>query len=208
MRENVSPPTRISAILLSAGESTRMGRQKALLPWRGTTLLQYQVRSLLAAGIEEIVVVLGYRAESLRPLLVGMPGVQPVLNLRCRTGKSSSVRAGLRHIAPQAEGILVLAVDQPRTPDLMRSVIAVYQRRRPLVAYPAYQGRGGHPVIFARELLPEMMRIRESRQGLREVVERHRPQASRIEMDDPQVLLDLNDPEEYERAAKEAGSAG
>jgi len=190
----------ISAILLAAGESTRMGRQKALLPWHSTTLIQYQIGALLEAGISQVVVVLGYRAEALRSLVEAVPGVNTVLNLRYRTGKSSSVRAGLRHIDPRAEGILVLAVDQPRSPEVVRRVVATHCELGSLITYPSYRGKGGHPVIFSKGLLPELMRIRESRQGLREVVERHRSQVARIEMGDAEVLLDLNKQEDYQRA--------
>ena len=196
------PP--IAAILLAAGESTRMGQQKALLPWLGTTLIQYQVRALLEAGVSQVVAVLGYHAETLRPLVEAFPRSTSVLNLRYRTGKSSSVRAGLRQVDPQAEGILVLAVDQPRSPEAIRRVVVAHWQLGFVVTYPAYRGRGGHPIVFSRALLPELMRIRESRQGLREVVDRHRAEVSRIEADDAEVLLDLNQPEEYKQAVAEA----
>ena len=180
-----------------------MGQQKALLSWHGTTLIQYQVRALLEAGVSQVVAVLGYRAETLRPLVEAFPGARVALNLRYRTGKSSSIRAGLRHVDPQAEGILVLAVDQPRSPETIRWVVAAHRRLRTVMTYPAYRGKGGHPIIFSGTLLPELMRIQESRQGLREVVERHRAEASPIEVDDAEVLLDLNQPEEYQRAVAE-----
>jgi molybdenum cofactor cytidylyltransferase len=190
----------ISAILLAAGESTRMGRLKALLPWRGATLMEYQVNALIEAGVSEVVVVLGYRAETLRPLVERFPQARAVLNRRYRTGKSSSVRAGLRHADPDADAILVLAVDQPRSAEVVRRVIAAHAEMGTPITYPAYRGKGGHPILFSRTLVPEMLRIRESRQGLREVVERHRSEVAKLELDDPDVLLDLNKPEEYERA--------
>ena len=193
-----------SAVLPAAGESTRMSQQKALLPWKGTTLLLYQVHSLLDAGAAELIVVLGYRAESLRSLIDGIPGVVPVLNLRYRTGKASSIRAGLRQVDPYTQSVLVLALDQPRSPALVRSVVEAHQRRGAHIAYPTYHGRGGHPVVFSAALLPEMLRIRESRRGLREVVERHRSEVLGLEMDDQEALLDLNRPEEYERAVATA----
>ena len=198
----MTQPTPISAILLAAGESTRMRRQKALLPWQRTTLIQYQVGSLLEAGISQVVVVLGHRAERLRSLLEDTPGVQTVLNLRYRTGKSSSVRAGVGHVSPDASAVLVLSVDQPRSPELVRRVIDAYREMKAPVSYPAYQGRGGHPIIFDGALLPEMARVRESRQGLREVVQRHSAQVNRFTLDDPQILLDLNEPGEYENAVR------
>ena len=199
---------RIAAVLLAAGESTRMGRLKALLPWHGTTLIQYQVSALLEAGVSEVVVVLGYRAETLRPLVEAYPNVSVVLNLRYRTGKSSSVKAGLRHISQDTEGILVLAVDQPRSVTVVREVMAAHRQLGAPITYPAYKGKGGHPIVFSAQLLPEMQAIRESRAGLREVVGRHRSEVSKIEMDDPDVLLDLNRPEDYERAVAAEGSRG
>jgi molybdenum cofactor cytidylyltransferase len=192
--------TPISAILLAAGESTRMRRQKALLPWQGTTLIQYQISSLLEAGVSQVVVVLGHRAERLRSMLEHTFGVQTVLNLRYRTGKSSSVRMGVRHLSPDASAVLVLSVDQPRSPELVRQVIDAYREKKAPVTYPAFQGRGGHPIIFDGALLPEMARVRESRHGLREVVQRHRARANRFTLDDAQILLDINEPGEYEKA--------
>ena len=177
-----------------------MRQQKALLPWQGTTLIQYQIRSLLEAGVSQVIVVLGYRAERLRSLLEDSSGVQTVLNLRYRTGKSSSVRAGVRHVPPDASAVLVLSVDQPRSPDLVRQVIDAYREKKAPVTYPAYDGRGGHPIIFDGALLPEMASVRESRQGLREVVQHHRAQVNRFTLDDAQILLDLNEPVEYEKA--------
>ncbi len=173
-----------------------------MLPWRGTTLIQYQIRTLLEAGVSQVVVVLGYRAETLRRLIGEVPGVTTVLNLRYRTGRSSSIRAGLREVEPQAEGILVLGVDQPRSAELVRLVVVAHRELGAPITYPAYRGKGGHPIIFSRALLPELARVRESRQGLREVVERHRAEVSRIAVDDPEVLLDLNEPEDYGRAVE------
>ena len=195
----------VSAVLLAAGESTRMGQQKALLPWKGTTLLQYQVNSLLDGDASQVIAVLGYRAELLRSLVKDIPGVVPVLNLRYRTGKTSSIRAGLRNVDPRTQMVLVLSVDQPRSPTLVQKVVESHRQRGALITYPAYQGKGGHPIAFSASLLPELMRIRESRQGLREVVSRHWAEAFRLEVDDREAVLDLNRDEDYQRAVTFAG---
>jgi molybdenum cofactor cytidylyltransferase len=195
----------VSAVLLAAGESTRMGQQKAILPWRGTTLLQYQVNSLLDGGASQVIVVLGYGAENLRPLVNDITGVVPVLNLRYRTGKVSSIRAGFRNVDPRTEMVLVLSVDQPRSPALVRRVVDAHRRRGALITYPTYQSKGGHPIILSSSLLPELMRIRESRQGLREVVSRHRAEVFRLGVDDWEAVLDLNRDEDYQRAVAFSG---
>ena len=198
----------VSAILLSAGESTRMGRLKALLPWRGATLIQSQVASLLAGGADEVIAVLGFQAASLRPLVDAIPNARVVVNRRYPTGKSSSVRAGLRRLRPETTAIVVLSVDQPRSPGLVRRVLAAHRESGAPITYPAYQGKGGHPIVFSANLLPEMLRVREATEGLRQVVERHRAAVNKVELGDPEALLDLNRPEDYEQALAAAATKG
>jgi len=196
----------VSAVLLAAGESRRMGRQKALLPWRGSTLIEYQVNSLLGGGVSRVVAVLGYRAETLRPLIQDIPGVLTVLNLRYRTGKTSSIRAGLRKLGQQEQVILVLSVDQPRSSSFVRRIVDEHKRSGSLVTYPVYRGRGGHPVAFSSSLIPELMNIRESRQGLRELVTRYQSQALRLNVTLKEAVVDLNQDEDYRRAMPAASS--
>jgi molybdenum cofactor cytidylyltransferase len=192
----------VAALLLAAGKSSRMGQLKALLPWKDTTLLQYQVDSLRLGGASQVIVVLGHRAEALRPLIVDISGVLPVLNLRYNTGRASSVRAGLRELNKDTEIIMVLSVDQPRSPDLIARVLKEHRKFQSLVTYPIYNGNGGHPTIFAASLLPELMKIRDSRLGLREVVGRYAGKAHCFEINDKDALLDLNRPEDYEMAVR------
>ena len=193
--------TRISAVLLSAGESTRMGYPKALLDWQGVPLVQYQVRSLIDSGVDQVIAVLGHKAESIRPLVESEPGAEVVVNLRYRTGKSSSVRAGLKMVNPEAEHVTIISVDQPRSPKLLSHVLEAHLRHGSTITYPVYQGRGGHPVLFSRALLPELMGISEARKGLREVIERHGAEVNRVQVDDPEAILDMNTVEDYRRAA-------
>lgn len=192
----------VSALLLAAGKSSRMGQLKPLLPWKDTTLLQYQVDSLQLGGASQVIVVLGYRAETLRPFIADAPGVLPVLNLRYNTGRASSVRAGLKKLNQDTEMIMVLSVDQPRSPDLIARVLKEHRKFQSLVTYPIHNGSGGHPTIFSSSLLPELMKIRDSRLGLREVIGRYAGKAHRFEINDKDALLDLNFPEDYERAAR------
>ena len=133
----------ISAILLAAGESTRMGRLKALLPWQGATLIEYQVASLLDAGVSQLVVVVGHRGDEVGAPIVGRAGVTTVENPDYRQGKTTTIKAGLRAISPDAAAILVLAVDQPRPRDILRTVIEAHLARSPLITSPVYDGRGG-----------------------------------------------------------------
>ena len=195
----------ISAILTTAGESTRMGRPKPLLPWHGVTLVQYQVRSLTDAGASEVIVVLGHEADLVAPYVKG-PGVRYVENSDYPLGKTTSIKAGLQAIDPHANAVLLLAVDQPRPTEVIAAVIRAHLESKALITSPRYQGHGGHPLIFSASLKGELERITEERQGIREVFQAHRREVTEAEIDDPIVRLDLNTPEAYEEAKMRYGA--
>ena len=202
---NPRPPTRISAVLTAAGESTRMGRPKALLEWHGVTLVEYQTASLLSAGVAEVVVVLGHRHELIAPYVRGT-GVRHVVNGEYRQGKTTSIKAGLRGADPEAEGILLLAVDQPRPPEIISSILDAHLRAEALMTSPRHRGRGGHPLVFSSMLRAELESISEEKQGIRGVFAAHRAEVHEVEIGDPVVRLDLNSPEAYEEARARYGA--
>ncbi len=191
----------VSAVLTAAGESTRMARPKPILPWRGSTLVRCQVESLLRGGVDEVVVVLGHLREQVSPHVEGA-GARWALNPDYRTGRASSIRAGVAALDPRTDAVLLLGVDQPRPPEIVRAVLEAHARAGAPITAPRHRGRGGHPVVFAASLLPELARITEARQGVREVYEAHRDEVHRVEVDDPVVRLDLNTLEDYEAAVK------
>ncbi|MBI4298305.1 MAG: nucleotidyltransferase family protein [Chloroflexi bacterium] len=191
----------ITAILIAAGESTRMGRPKPLLPWQGKTLLEYQIASLLDCDVQEIVVVLGHEASQVVPYVRG-PGIKSVINPRYREGKATSIKAGLRSIARSAEAILLLAVDQPRPREILENLVQEHQRTGSLITAPQYQGHGGHPIIFSAALKPELERISEETQGVRQVMDNHKGEVNWVNFDTPIVRLDINDPQSYDEAKR------
>lgn len=178
-----------------------MTRPKPLLPWRGSTLIRCQIESLLRGGVDEVVVVLGHLHEQVAPHLPGR-GVRSVLNQDYRAGRASSIRTGVAAVGPRAEAVVLLGVDQPRPPEIVRALLEAHAGVRAPITAPRYRGRGGHPVVFAASLLPELARISEEGQGIREVYEAHRDEVQAVDVDDPVVRLDLNTPEEYAAALK------
>src|SRR5687767_1576200 len=113
----------VSAILLAAGESARMGLQKALLPWEGGTLLEYQLAQLAgAADIGEIIVVTGHEPERITEIASAAPRARAVHNAAYQTGKVSSILTGLHALSTEADAILLLSVDQPRPRAITRAV--------------------------------------------------------------------------------------
>ena len=196
----------ISAILTAAGLSSRMGSPKPLLPWRGKTLVESQIDTLLQAGASEVTVVLGHRAAEVASYIEG-ESVLGVINHQYKEGRTSSIRAGLDAVSPNASDIIIMAVDQPRTPKIVSQVISAHLKANALLTSPRYRGRGGHPLMFSAALLPELSQISEENQGLREVFERHRPEITQVHFDDPAIRLDLNTPEAYREAYERYGRA-
>ena len=190
----------IHALLLAAGESSRMGEPKALLPWQGSTLIEFQIHQLLAGGIERVAVVLGHDAGAILHAVRPPPQTTIVVNERHATGKTSSVKAGMEAIPPHVEAILLLAVDQPRPASLIRRLIQTHRAADALITVPAFQGRHGHPAIFARPLFPEIRAIDEESHGLRAIRRRHTRDTHVCDTTSPVCLIDINTPEDYRAA--------
>ena len=191
--------TAVTAVLLAAGESTRMGQLKALLPWHGKTLLAYQLEALLAAPLERVVVVVGHRREELLPLLPDHPRVVTIVNPDYASGKVSSIRAGVAG-APANYDVLLLGVDQPRPPALIGSVLRAHASAGARITVASYHGHGGHPVVFGASLRPELLAITEQSEGLRAVLRAHAQEVQHVETGDPLALVNLNTPQDYEAA--------
>lgn len=212
----------IAALLLAAGESTRMGELKALLPWHGRPLIEHQVSALATAGVSRTIVVLGHQSERLESLLADRSGIQCVFNPDYKQGKTTSIKAGLHALkassTPPAAGepgeavrllpeesILILNADQPRSADTIRRVKEMHRRadsskRTYLITIPTYGGKGGHPIILSLSLTDELMDISEDTLGVKDVVRRHGEETQRVEIDCPEILLDLNTPQDYQKA--------
>jgi len=201
-----------SAILLAAGESTRMGRPKALLPWGDATLLEYQVDELRAAGVGDIVVVLGHAAEEVRPLVPA--GTRVVLNEAYREGRASSLRTGASALPDSAGPVVVLGVDQPRPRRVHERLLTAHRDAGALITVPASDGHRGHPAVLAGSLLAELRAASEKAQGLRGVIAAHEGAVHEVPFillqhesmaGEPDLLamivrLDINTPEDYANA--------
>jgi len=194
---------KLAAILLAAGRSERMGAFKPLLPWGGSTLLQYELEQLASADdITEIIVVTGYAADRLTAIVDAAPKTRAAHNADYGAGKAGSVRVGLAAITSNPGAILLLAVDQPRPASLIRSLIEAHRHAHATITLPVHEGRRGHPLIFDRALLPELMAIDEASLGVRAVVERHASAINAVPVTDPMACLDLNTPDDVERGRR------
>jgi len=201
-----------SAILLAAGESTRMGRPKALLPWGDSMLIEWQIGELREAGVEDIVVVLGHDAQAILPAVLHEPHV--VINEEYKQGRASSLRTGAAALPDSADPIVILNVDQPRPREVHERLLASHSESSALITVPASDGKRGHPVIVAGSLLGELREASEERLGLHGVLEAHASEvrehafvmlAHESMANEPDfaalyIRIDLNTPQDYEDA--------
>ncbi len=186
-----------AAILLAAGESTRMGRPKPLLPWGDTTLIAFQVQELRAAGVGDIVVVLGHGAAEVRPHVPSDARV--VVNESYAEGRASSLRAGAAAMPSDSDPIVVLNVDQPRPRDLLRRLLEAHNDGEASIMLPTYLGRRGHPVILSAALLPELRTASDDTRGLRGVIEAHEAEVQELAVESEIARLDVNTEADYAR---------
>jgi molybdenum cofactor cytidylyltransferase len=178
-----------------------MGQLKALLPWRGVSLLEHQVAALKVGGADRVIVVVGHQADRLRPLLADLEYVSCVFNPDYLTGKITSVKAGLQGLCEcRPNTLLMINVDQPRSAESVRLLLEAHWLGSELLTIPTFKGKGGHPIIIDASLIDEILMINEETHGMKAVMQRHTNQTRRVEVATPEVLWDLNTPEQYQAA--------
>lgn len=189
----------ISGILLAAGESRRMGSPKALLRYQGRTFIERSCDALLTAGVDEVIVVLGARAEELRRALPTHPALRAVVNPRYFQGQLSSLTVGIGALSPQSEAAVVNLVDHPLvTAGTIRALIEAFRAAPMPILIASYRGRRGHPVLFASRVYGELLAAPLD-QGAKAVVRKAPHRVREVPLDDPGILADIDTPEDYER---------
>jgi molybdenum cofactor cytidylyltransferase len=187
----------IAGLILAAGESSRMGRDKALLTYRSKTFLESVIETLRAAGIERIAVVLGHHADEIRRA-VNLEGVEWAVNPDYRSGQTSSLQAGLRALAADSpEAVVLCLVDHPAvSAETVRKLVTAFRDSGAPIAIPVQKLQRGHPVVISRDLFDELLGL-DVDEGANIVIRKHRERIRFIEVEDPGVLLDVDDAETY-----------
>jgi len=187
------------AILLAAGESRRMGYPKPLLRLGSRTFIEILANAMLQSAARLIVVV-GAHASAIRGAIPTDPRIAVVDNPNYLRGQLSSIKAALAHVGPEAGAVLIHLADHPMVrAETFAAVIGGYRRSGRPIVIARYQGRRGHPVLFARGLFGELAAAPED-QGARVVVDADPARVAYVDVDDPGVLTDLDTPEDLERA--------
>ena len=198
---------RLAAILLAAGESSRMRQPKALLPWGGVPLVRHQADLMTAhATIDQLIVVVGSLQDEVRHVLQGTPA-RVIVNSRFREGRATSLAAGARALAGGPTSVLVVNVDQPLAADLLDPLVAAWRTDPGALWRPSHQGRGGHPLIVPADVAPALAHVTEATRGLRAVVARHRDRLRSVPVQSKLAVLNLNTPADYAAAQPASGPA-
>jgi molybdenum cofactor cytidylyltransferase len=189
---------RISAILLGAGESRRMGANKLLLPWGKKTVLTHCVDTLLRSTVKEVIVVLGDRTKVMEDQLGGRK-VKVVINPKYRKGMSTSIQKGIGAIDPNSHGILIALGDMPflgsRT---VNSLIRTFSQGKGTIVVPSFRGRKGHPVIFHRRYKKELLQLEEDVGG-KSIIERHPEEVRLVQIRSEGVIKDIDTWKDYKK---------
>ena len=189
----------ISAIILAAGEGKRIGTTKALLNWGNENLINYQINSLSHKSITEKIVVVGSESEKVKKAILRNE-IKIAENNDYLSGKTSSIKKGISYIGNDQNDILFIAVDQPRTEDLINKVVN-FHITNPLdkkISMPYKEGHGGHPIIFSNFFLNDLSKIKEESFGIREIIKNNSESIIRFKTTDVSSNIDINTSEDYE----------
>jgi CTP:molybdopterin cytidylyltransferase MocA len=186
----------LSALILAAGRSSRMGRPKALLPLGTRTVIEHVADTLRRSGVDDVRAVVGHGCEALAPVLE-KAGVRRVVNPHWEAGMFSSVQAGLGSLAREAAGCLILPVDVPLVrPWTLRHLAARFRARPELALVPTFGGAPGHPPFLPAALAPAVAAF-PAQGGLRAFLAARPEGLQEVPVADRHVLFDVDRPEDY-----------
>ena len=193
----------ISAIVLAAGESKRMGQTKQLLDWEGRTILQRVLENLSRSQVDEVILVLGHEAQRIQQTL-DTHKVKVVINKNYKEGMITSIQQGLTNLNDKVEAFFIVLADQPGLgPEVFDRLIGEFRRVTPQksIVLPTFHSRRGHPALFSAKHKKEALRI-EGDVGFRQVLQEHPEEILTVEMDTNSILQDIDTPDDYRKQLK------
>lgn len=173
-----------------------MGAFKPLLPFGERSVVEACIANLLEGGVEEIVVVVGHRAEEMRGKLAHLP-IRFAVNAEAESEMGVSIALGAEQISPRAEAVMIALVDQPAIPpEVIRLLIAERALKGARLIVPEHDGRGGHPVLIDLSFRRELSEL-DPQRGLRALFERNREFVRRVPVASPYVVRDMDTWDDY-----------
>ena len=187
----------ISAIILAAGQSKRMGQPKMLLPWGSSMVIEQVISTFLNAGIEDLIVITGGAQDQVERAIAPYP-VRKIHNESYAAGEMlSSIQCGLRALSSQTQAALIGLGDQPQVQEKnVRLICEAYRAGKSRLIVPSFQMRRGHPWLVAHPFWEEILALKPP-ESPRDFLNRHAHEIHYVSVDTPSVLADLDTPEDY-----------
>jgi molybdenum cofactor cytidylyltransferase len=187
----------ISAIVLAAGQSKRMGQPKLTLPWGNTTVIGKVIETITLAGIDDVLVVTGGAKQEVQKVLAGFDVRSIHNNNFANSEMLSSIQLGLTGQTAESEAVLICLGDQPQVgKECMQIICKAYQDGRSGIVVPSYQMRRGHPWLIAKKYWAEILRM-DSGETMRDFMVKNAGEIHHVHWDSPAILQDLDTPEDY-----------
>ncbi|PID85443.1 MAG: putative selenium-dependent hydroxylase accessory protein YqeC [Chloroflexi bacterium] len=190
---------RITAVVLAAGKSTRMGQTKPLLPWGETTILGQLLQNLKASTVHDIRVISGHDADAVEAVAQAEQ-IHSIRNTEYASGEMlSSLQTAVRHLPAHTEAILVMLADQPLvTPATIDLLLTAFRQGQGDIIAPIYAGQRGNPVLISRRFFNELLAL-PAGSAPRKLLRSNPDAVHLVETADESILINLNDPETYKR---------
>jgi molybdenum cofactor cytidylyltransferase len=190
----------LTGLILAAGMSKRLGQPKQLLPYRGTTLLGWALAQAEASqALDEVLLVLGHAREDILAR-VTLGRAQPVTNVEFSEGCAASYRAGLAAANPLAQGVMILLSDQPGVDvEAIERVASTWRAEGGVILTASYQGKPGHPLLFDRQLFPQLAALNGDKAAWK-LVDQHPEWLRTVEMNRP-LPRDVDTLTDYQQLA-------
>ncbi|NQT31190.1 MAG: molybdenum cofactor cytidylyltransferase [Deltaproteobacteria bacterium] len=186
----------LSAILLAAGESKRMGEPKQLMPLGKHTLLEQAIDNLLNSSVDETIVVVGHKAEEITRAIATKP-VKIMFNPNYRQGMSTSIVAGLILVDPQSQAVMLALGDQPLVESqTINQLIDAFNSHDKGIAVPTHRGKRGNPIIFNIKYKAKLLEL-EGDIGGREIIRQHPGDVLEVAVDSESVISDIDTKDDY-----------
>ena len=193
---------KVAALLLAAGQSRRMGAFKPLLPFGQSTVIESCIANLRGASVDEIIVIVGHRADEVRERLQNA-NVTFALNDDPTSEMSVSIARGVEQVSAQRDALLIALVDHPAvSSDTIKTIVDAWVEGAQFVQ-PEFNGRGGHPVLIDLKYRHDMLHL-DPQRGLRALFDTHRDQVRRLSVDSPFVARDMDTWEDYVQLHRDA----
>ncbi len=187
----------IGAIVLAAGASTRMKKQKMLLPYGGETIIERVIKNIKSVKEFNIHVVLGSHYEEITKKISNLQ-VDICINENYQEGMLSSVICGLSAVSEDVKAVLIFLGDQPQIPpEVNRKVIAAWRKSEKGIVIPIFEGRRGHPTLIETRYRDEIKNL-DNNQGLRQLMRIFQEDVFEVECGRNEILRDIDTPEDYQ----------